>query len=422
MKGFTKGHWGVFSVMKRHFDDPPIEVLSCAARLPALHTRLGRARMRPSRAMVPLRLDYAAPLLIDMASDPDPTWLKDFLPSWYDANQPRLLVILGHPPEGLHPRDAIHLPETDDLLTLRDRLAIRQREVLRELESKRRSETAERLGAPSLSVPHARYTHRLLYLGNSGPHFGPLKAALAGLGGEMAAALSPTMALDYLAQHRFSAVLLGDTGTSGLDGFLSPVAPDQTRSAPALIHLQAARSAAQPLPLPADKLDLILPLDMPSDTLARRIMAFLPRPAPPLSPPAHDDAQITDGSTGLFSLAFLRAHLTSLIAVSSRTGQPLSVLHLRASTETLDLTRLARTVRLSLREYDLAAPLDPNTLCIVMPDTPYRSGLSVARRLEGLCDGALVWHLMERRRSQDADALLDPWSGRSRPGSARQTA
>ncbi len=409
--------------MKQHFDDPPIEVLSAGPRLPLLQARLSRGRMRPSRALVPLRLDYTAPLLIDTSLVPDPATLTTYVQSWYAAGQPRQLIIMGPLPEGLHRRDAIQIEEAGELLHLRGRIAIRQRETLRRIESGRRSLTAQSLGAGAATAMAERARYRLLYLGQSGPDFVALKAALRPLGAEVAAALSPSMALDYLAQHRFCALLLAPGGSDDpVWRVLDHVEPDPDRFGPALIHLERPSESASRPALSEDRLDAILPLTLPSEPLAHLILEHLPPPAGDLMPRQNGQIDMQDVTTGLFSRPFLEAHLGALLEDCDRSGHPLCVLHVSPADDRMCLQTLAKRVTAQLRESDLAARLDTSNLCIVMPDTPYRAALSVAIRLEALCVGAVVWHLVERRRSHSPADLLATAAELRRQGSRRRQA
>jgi len=66
-----------------------------------------------------------------------------------------------------------------------------------------------------------------------------------------------------------------------------------------------------------------------------------------------------------------------------------------------------------LRDTDLAARLDLHHICVTLPDTPYRGGVVLARRIEESLERSVAWRVIERRQFHTLKSLLGGLTARS---------
>ena len=125
-----------------------------------------------------------------------------------------------------------------------------------------------------------------------------------------------------------------------------------------------------------------------------------------------------DIATGLVSRDYLEKHLQGQIEQADHWSQPLSVLSIEIQ-EDEDPKFVARKIKALLRDTDLAARLDPKHICITLPDTAYRGGVVLARRIEEALDRSVNWRVIERRQFHTLKTLLGGLTARSGLSSQR---
>lgn len=166
--------------------------------------------------------------------------------------------------------------------------------------------------------------------------------------------------------------------------------------------------------------DEIIECQDPEPDVVKRI-ALLARKYQALRP-ARPTASITrgvgDDSTGLFSSAFLEAHLGRQIEVSNQRADALSVMTLKLvgahRNDARLLDGLANCLAPLLRETDCAAVVETGTIAVSMPLTSYHGAVQLSKRIaeaiagvDELASLALNWRVVEKRNSHTAKALLE---------------
>lgn len=114
------------------------------------------------------------------------------------------------------------------------------------------------------------------------------------------------------------------------------------------------------------------------------------RPEPAADPPGGDDvAALTDPSSQLFSEAYFRVALGSRLAAARRHLRPVAIALLEV-TEGLAVdgtgsaaapTRVAESVRETLRESDIACRLDDGSYAMILEDTPENGAVWTVERV-----------------------------------------
>jgi len=399
--------------------DPPIEVAATGVRFKIVAARLRSGGMRPYASGEAVDLEASDPLLIDLASVS-----KAMLQACHKAclsGLSRRLVILDTANAGLFLSDALTVRRDRDLGMLKGRLSAMARREARSVEVAIRAETAQAFGIiPSADLPEQE--PELLYLGQSSPLFLSLQNALRARGVNVTAALSRNMASDYLSTRRFSAALVDMTAASDIIALL----PDRPEPGEWLNGLPILALVDGDKRVPDDAQDLlshsdeIIECQDPEpdvikriESLSRKYQALRPaRPTGPVSRGVCDDA------TGLFSSAFLEAHLERQIGVSNQRTDALSVMTLklvgehRSDARRLDM--LAKCLGPLLRETDCAAVAETGTIAVSMPSTSYHGAVQLSKRIaetiaeaDGLADLSLNWRVVEKRNFHTAKALLE---------------
>ena len=407
--------------VNHHFDDPSIEVLSENPRLNLLQSRLKQGRLRAVRAALPLRVDIGIPLLIDTTVDHILDKLTPWFEAWLASPNKRPLAVIGECPTPLDASTLIILEDAEALLKLRDRLSIRNRETLRRKELKARSQTARKLGANETGEMLPQRGLRALFVGEASASFGALKTVLRDHKVDLVAALTHLTARDYLSEGSFSALLLEPTRADDeAIRFLKTMDASRDTNAPPLLLIEDPKRMVPLEPTLRNRARRIISKAESINLAAEQIVAAMAKPDDSSVPAAHSLDTIHDAETGVFSPDFLREHLTTTMQDCDVRGQALCLLYLTTRTQELSVSALGQIVKETLRETDLAARLDDHTICIVMPETNYRSGLNLAHRLEKQTGGHAEWRIIERRQTHTLDDLLQTEGDRRRNWARRK--
>lgn len=389
--------------------DPQIEVIATSPRREMLMSRLATSGFRPLRGEARARVGTGAACLVDCASTSESDLVRLLVRMESDPVRP--LVLLGAPEKmAKPPRSAIKLKDEAGLPGLRARLDLRRRQLLCESERALRIETETALvGAP----PNTRSqdsSRRLLYVGSISPGFLPLKRALEACDIEVTAAYTLPTAEAHLRESDFTACLL-DLVTSpdlSLAALSRPCGPGH------ILALAETNARIDP-----DMFDFLVDADQDSGDIAQDVCTIMKRPVlttrmvrPRLSEKLYDIA------TGLYSPAFLRAHLPRQLEASTVDESPFSLLCLRARSgeraqETRTIERMADTVASNLREADLACRYEPRSILISLRATAYADAARIARRLTARLESTarelscgIDWRAVERRAYHNADTLI----------------
>ena len=398
-------------------------MLSENPRLSLLQSRLKQGRLRAVRAALPLRVDIGVPLLIDTTVDHITEKLMPWFQAWLDSPKKRPLAVIGERPAGLDAGSLIMIEDAEGLLKLRDRLSIRSREALRTKELMLRSETARRLGANETGAMAPQRGGRVLFVGEASASFGALKTVLREHQVDLVAALTHLTASDYLSEDSFAAILLEPTRANDeAIKFLNAFCNDDANGQPPFLLIEDPKRMVPVDPGLRNKARLIINKAESINLAAEQVVSAMTKTDDAAVPNAHSLPTIHDPDTGLYAPTFLREHLETTLKECDVRGEPLSLLYLTPRGRDYSLSSLAEAVKSTLRETDLAARLDDHTLCIVMPETIYRSGLNLAHRMEKLTNGQAEWRVIERRQTHTLDELLQTEDDRRRNWARRRQA
>jgi hypothetical protein len=399
--------------------NPPIEVAATGVRFKIVAARLRSGGMRPYAGGDAVDFESSDPLLIDLASVSRS--MLEALDSVCRQGLARRMILLDTADTGLFLIDALTVRRDRDLGMLKGRLSAMARREARSMEAAIRAETAKAFGI----IPYAAspdVVPDLLYLGQSSPMFLSLQNALRARGVSVTAALSRNMASDYLSTRRFSAALVDMTSASDSGALL----PDRSEPGEWLNGLPILALVDGDKRPPDDAQDLLSHADeiiecqdpepdvvKRIESLSRKYQALRPaKPTGPITKGACDDA------TGLFSSAFLAAHLERQIDVSNQRADALSVMTLklvgkhRSDGRLLDA--LANCLGPILRDTDCAAVVETGTIAVSMPLTSYNGAVQLSKRIaeaiaevDELASLALNWRVVEKRNFHTAKALLE---------------
>lgn len=409
--------------VNHHFDDPSIEVLSENPRLSLLQSRLKQGRLRAVRAALPLRVDIGVPLLIDTTVDQIVEKLGPWFQTWLASPNKRPLAVIGDSPLPLDSGALIMIEDAEGLLKLRERLSIRNREALRSHELQKRSETARKLGANETGAMEPRRGSRVLFVGEASASFGALKTVLREHKIDLVAALTHLTARDYLSEGSFSALLLEPTyADDEAIRFLKAFCAGDDRVQTPFLLIEDPKRMVPIDPHLRNQARLIISKAESINLAAEQVVSAIAKQDEASVPTTHSLPAIHDRETGLYAPSFLREHLAATLQDCDIRGQALSLLYLTPRNRDYSLIALADAVKETLRETDLAARLDEHTLCVVMPETIYRSGLNLAHRLEKLTQGQTEWRVIERRQTHSLDDLLQTENDRRRNWARRREA
>lgn len=389
------------------FQDPQIEVMVQAARKDEVLKRLALEGFRPIVARAPIDMRTSVPLLIDLASLGAPDELHGLGLSGLDVHRP--VILLGKVPAGTRPGpNQVNIASLDHLASLPARLDLRRRSLLRESERRLRQETEREFGNPLYfeAQAEAQATPCVLYIGPMGARFIPLSKGLASRGVEVVAAMTIQTALMHLQARQFRLLIVdpayscedveslvagrGDlpvyvTGQDTHHGFDGCVDIDE--DAETAYDFLADRARSLPLCTRLEKVRL--------------------------------GATSHDPLTGLYSEAFLRAHLPRQMDSCAQFETPLTLLHIRSREGVFDredMVLLADETVSNLRETDLLARLDQTSFIAVLRDTPYAGAARLAQRLLDVISAnpglgsdfvkRLSWRAVERRGSFTPERLI----------------
>ncbi|MEO0549371.1 MAG: diguanylate cyclase [Pseudomonadota bacterium] len=386
------------------FDAPTIEVLAASPRLEMLQIRLRQAGMRPVPVENGFDPNSAQPLFLDTLTAPREA-IAAIAAAWIGQQPRRLLIILGTVPESLRPLSPLSLTDTDQIHALTARIAIRQRDLKRKRELALRAETQRQLGGAAEDMQTGRAHHRALYLGVGTPEFVSLKSALHTQDVELLAALSAYTAKDYLSTGQFGAIILkpeedGDQGSL----FLQEFRASDYDARLALIVLESDQRTGGLQQRLAEKAHMLIGAGERPETVAETLAAYLN--VPPARTTPRLTSTVHDLKTGLYSRSFFEAHLQAQMDDADRSGDMLSVIHLRQRGAENRLKQVGEVIAKSLRETDTAAAISRNEICISMPATTYRGAISFVRRMEPILGPSVEWKPIERRRFHTVKSLM----------------
>lgn len=395
--------------LKTSFDDPQIEVLAASPRREMLMSRLAGLGFRPIRAALPVVATGSTPLLVDTVSAPDLAESPIGRPDWL-----RPLVLLGSSAlDGALPSDAIRMQTLDALEQLHSRLTLRARRKLAALEGELREATAKGFSErPAVSGPASQRAPErgVLFFGSLGQDFLTLSRGLVGRGLPATGALTWNNAYDYLRAGGF-AILLVDARQ--LRDHRNEIAR-ALGSCDAVTVIGLGRAADAPFldavvdfsRDPVGAVDLLVGLAerAPLSTRLRKVR---------LSSRSHDP------QTGLYSEAFLRAHLALQMPALSIREIPQSLLNLRLRQDAFDrpglgraLDRLAELAIACLRETDLVCRFESCSLLANLPGASHGEAVRIAQRMKDAADRdaiigkTLMWRASERREAYSSEQFV----------------
>lgn len=386
------------------FENPQIEVISESPRLEMLQARLRQAGMRPFRADMPIDTGRAAPLLLDMKTVPSGQDMAGFWQDWRRQGTTRLLIILGDMPQNIDDLQVIHLFDIDQITHLPARLAIHAREQARQRENRLREETARQLGRTISDTPMPKQRGRMLYLGEASSQFIAFRAALDTSGIDLVAALTRRTAIDHLTKQDFDGIILNpvrDDDETCL--FLRDYDGAHRRAQTKLFLMEDPTRNLSIAAQDAAKASQFIPLACTPEQQARMITTvWLQMP----TVKAHRSlaSPHIDPETGFYRRTFLERHLAAQMDAADTYGERLTVLTLNVRSGAM--RAVAATLQEHLRETDFAARLDARHICVTLPDTAYRGGVILGRRLETVCGDKLKWRAVERRQFHTVKTLL----------------
>ncbi len=408
------------------FMDPPIDVVATSPRLEMIVARLRASGMRPSISNADVIQPSAVPLLIDFESMP-PSILSQLV-RLKAAEVPRPIITLG---EGTCPQEPLFNIRSDiELAALPNRLAGHNRRVLRDEEVRLRAMSAEDLGEV-LPSPVSAPNPDILYLGDGSAFFLALQVALKANDVNLTAALSFATACDHLEKHRFSAVLIDLSESSGQGVQLLERADKDARIAglPVYVCVRDEDALSERAQAAISKAtEVITPGATPQDTAHRvTLLAHSRASARPVAPRARLASAMCDLATGLFSRKFFDVHLPRQMRATDVREAPLTLLTMRLRSKDDDhsargaLPGLADIIKPIIRETDCAARLDSTTIAISMPDAPYASAVRAAEKVITALGGdrlgmvgsplpfggTMGWRAVERRKYHDAQKLIN---------------
>ena len=392
---------------EQSFDAPVIHVVSESPRLEMLQARLRQAGIRP----VPARGSYLPP-------DSAPAFV-DLLTRRLDIahDDLRLVITLGRNPEP-EDRSNIHLTDVAQIASLRARISIRQREQQRRREIKLRARTLSLFGAekpPQQSVQR----ERLLWLGNDAPFLNALKSTLSDGNISLVAAISSLTAEDYLESGRFKTLALCPSHPNDEAAkLLSRVKHLPLVRTPQVVLLARPDLSAQMDREALMQADQMLDLTEDFDVVASRLRALSEAPELNEADPYELSSPAQDAATGLVSRDYLEKHLEAQFEQADHLAQPLSVISVDIK-EDEDPKLVAKKIKALLRDTDLAARLDAAHICVTLPDTAYRGGVVLARRIEEALNRSVNWRVIERRQFHTLKTLLGGLTARSGLSSQR---
>lgn len=392
---------------EQSFDAPVIHVVSESPRLEMLQSRLRQAGIRP----VPARGSYlppdSAPVFIDLLTRPLDIAHDDL----------RMVITLGREASA-DDRSNIHLTDIAQIASLPARISIRQREQQRRREIKLRARTLSYFDAEKLPRQSVQ-RERLLWLGNDAPFLNALKSTLNDANISLVAAISCLTAEDYLESGRFKTLALCPTQPNDEAAkLLARIKRLPLVRAPQVVLLIRPELSAKMDREALTQADQILDLTEDFDVVATRLLALSEAPELSDSNPLEFASTAQDIATGLVSRDYLEKHLQGQIEQADHWSQPLSVVSIEIQ-EDEDPKFVARKIKALLRDTDLAARLDPKHICITLPDTAYRGGVVLARRIEEALDRSVNWRVIERRQFHTLKTLLGGLTARSGLSSQR---
>lgn len=392
---------------EQSFDAPVIHVVSESPRLEMLQSRLRQAGIRP----VPARGSYLPP-------DSAPVFV-DLLTRRLDIphDDLRLVITLGCDAQA-EDRSNIHLTDIAQIASLSARISIRQREQQRRREIKLRARTLSLFGAdkpPRQSVQR----ERLLWLGNDAPFLNALKSTLRDGDISLVAAISSLTAEDYLESGRFKTLALcpshPDDEAAKLLARVKRLPLVRTPQVVLLIRPDLSSKMDREALTQADQ---ILDLTEDFDVVASRLRALSETPDLHEADPYELSSPAQDAATGLVSRDYLEKHLEAQFDQADQLAQPLSVISIDIKDDE-DPKLVAKKIKSLLRDTDLAARLDAAHICVTLPDTAYRGGVVLARRIEESLNRSVNWRVIERRQFHTLKSLLGGLTARSGLSSQR---
>jgi PleD family two-component response regulator len=392
---------------EQSFDAPVIHVVSESPRLEMLQSRLRQAGIRP----VPARGSYlppdSAPVFIDLI-----TRAID-LPN----DDLRMVITLGRETKA-NDRSNIHLTDIAQIASLPARISIRQREQQRRREIKLRARTLSYFDSEK-PPRQAVQRERLLWLGNDAPFLNALKSTLNDGDISLVAAISSLTAEDYLESGRFKTLALCPTTPDDEAAkLLARIKRLPLVRAPQVVLLIRPELSAKMDREALTQADQILDLTEDFDVVATRLRALSEAPELCDPNPLEIASTAQDMATGLVSRDYLEKHLQGQIEQADQWAQPLSVISIELKDDD-DPKFVARKIKALLRDTDLAARLDPKHICITLPDTAYRGGVVLARRIEEALERSVNWRVIERRQFHTLKSLLGGLTARSGLSSQR---
>lgn len=401
------------------FYDPPIEVAAGPERLAALTGRLRAYGMRPFPVSSPPDFFAPDPLLVDTASA-GPEMIRRLARARMIGST-RQIILLGEAPDRVcAPQGTLHLGKESALAILKSRLSALARRERREREASLRRQSALSLGA-SLPQIDVDAIPSLLYLAGTSPRFLSLQHGLSERGVQVTAALSQRTASQYLTRQNFTAALIDACETNASDPLSSQIngREEAIRLPLIVLSLQSGTFTAGQMAILNQASEIVDASDTDEavldaiETHCRRLHANTP-----LLPPPGLMLRLTDIVSGLFSRAFLEAHLPRQTGLAARQADPFSLLTLRLDQpgppDHARQKQAGATILSQIRDTDCAALYQPGVFVISLPSTDYRGAMRLAGRIDSafslkgpLDEVCLSWRVAERRSHHTAQGLLN---------------
>ncbi|MEL8056029.1 MAG: hypothetical protein AAGK66_07740 [Pseudomonadota bacterium] len=388
------------SVQSLHFAAPTIEVVSESPRLEMLQARLKQAGLRPVRAAVDIDPALATPILIDLAvvNAHD----QHVIISACKRHGSRPIIMLGEGQQ--RDRDFIRLMSPEQISSLSARLDLRQRQITQNREAELRHETIERLTNVPANASIAT-TAQAIYYGPQSPRFVSLRNQLADEGITLRGALTPHTLTAACDAQEIHAILINASYED--DAFRRALSDIESTSISKGIAKIILATPSQDIYF-AKSADYVIDIDTTDD-----IAAHIYKTARNRAVQTPANPMIKDSATGLYSKAFLEAHLGVQLRSADQTGQPLTMIGIELNNHLRGTKSTAERILAELRATDLAARYSARHIVVSLPATAYGGAIQIARRLQTECEVISDITVLERRQFHTPQSLLAGLLGRS---------
>ena len=372
----------------------PIYMLNYRPGAARLSNRLKRAGFTPIPWPGQAQADRMIPRFCDL-SIPQPETLS------LSPDSINILYLPATSPLADLPEPAdIVLTDPHQIETLKARLKLCQRDRRCQRENQLRQDNGYRL-KPIPSPTGKEHTRRLLWLGPEAPFLNPLKYMLKPRGIEVCAAISAYTGEHYLSTHEIDLICLypkrvDDDVMQLLHTLLGMAQPHPWQKVLILDPQTNAIVSGKA----ADGADLILDTSDNLEHLVDKLARLAGQRATAL------EAHRTHAHLNtLATRQYLETHIGAQMQESDWTEEPLTLVGLLVD-QAEYVTGLIETVLPLLRQSDLAARIDDNTVALSLPGTDFRGASLLVKRLQSSLQFGLQARIIQKRNYHSAKSLL----------------